>query len=54
MNMIKVEAADDGKFKITYNLTTVWVTADEALAAASNQNAANDLFRRIASMREGR
>ncbi len=43
-----IEWQPDGRVKITYNLTTIWVSDAEATAAATDHDAAAAIFRRLA------
>ena len=44
---MKIEETANGKFKITHNLVTVWVTREEAEAAARDPRAAASIMKRL-------
>lgn len=44
---MKAEVQDNGRVKITHNLTTIWVSREEAERAASDPKAAAKIMKRL-------
>lgn len=44
---MNAEVQENGRVKITYNLTTIWVSREEAERAASDPKAAAKIMKRL-------